>query len=209
MAGTSSTSRTQTGDRTRSDVSGSGSSSIDRNHFGRDPRSGGSSSERDDRKALLIVDVSNLYYCVRKQYGDSQRLDYELLIDRLTQEVRITRAIAYGADMNHAASGFKAVLHRLGFETKYKQPKVYPSATLGKETRKADWDVGMAMDVVRLAKDYDIVIFGTADGDLAPCVDYIREQYPDKECWVMACGISRELKAACHQWREIQREDVA
>lgn len=154
------------------------------------------------------MDISNLYYCVRKQYGDSKRLDYERFVAHVMQEVNVRKAIAYGAEMNHAASGFKAVLRRLGFETKYKQPKVYANPEPGRETRKADWDVGMAMDVVRLAKDFDIIIFGTADGDLAPCIEYVREQFPDKECWVMACGISRELKAIAHRWWEIGKEDV-
>lgn len=127
----------------------------------------------------------------------------------LIDEVSIDKAIAYGADMSHAAAGFKAVLKRLGFQTKYKQPKIYHNSEPGKETRKADWDVGMAMDIVRYAKDYEVIIFGTADGDLAPCVDYVREHFPDKECWVLACGISRELKSSAHQWREIPKELIS
>lgn len=168
----------------------------------------GGAGEADGLKsALLIVDVSNLYYCVKKQYGEDKRLDYERFTASVMQSgVDLRKAIAYGAEMNEAAAKFKTVLQRLGFETKYKQPKIY--ANEGKETRKADWDVGMAMDVVRLAKDYDVIIFATADGDLAPCVDYIREVYPEKECWVVACGVSRELKISAHLWREIVREEV-
>lgn len=153
----------------------------------------------------MIVDVSNLYYTVKKRFGDSARLNYERFLSRLQGLTDIQRAIAYGSDMNHAASGFKAVLHRLGFETKYKAPKIFGQED-GKETRKADWDVGMAMDVVRNLDRFDLVILLTADGDLAPCVEYIKEQ--GKKCWVFGCGISRELKTACDQWYEIVKEDV-
>lgn len=155
-------------------------------------------------RALLVMDVSNLYYCVKKQWGNGYKFDYEKFMARIGQEVNVVKAIAYGADMDGVASGFKAILNRLGFETKYKEPKIFLSP--GKETRKADWDVGIAMDVARLIDSVDLVIFCTADGDLAPCLEYVRER--NKECWVIGSGISYELKNITNYWFEIYRDDL-
>ncbi len=165
-------------------------------------------SEVELLKALLIVDVSNLYYTVKKNFGPRSKLIYEKYCNNIAQDATITKAIAYGADLNQEASRFKTVLHSLGFETKYKRPKIYRTLDSTKQDRKADWDVGMAMDVVRMAADFDVIVFGTADGDLAPCIEYVREFFPTKECWVYASGISRELKLVAQKWREVDQDDV-
>ncbi|MFA6602056.1 MAG: NYN domain-containing protein, partial [Candidatus Paceibacterota bacterium] len=40
--------------------------------------------------------------------------------------------------------------------------------------KKADWDVGMAIDAVRLAPKLDAVILLTGDGDFVPLVEYLQ-----------------------------------
>lgn len=157
------------------------------------------------KRGLLIVDVSNLYYTVRKNFHSRARLDYGKFVARFHGQVEIGLAIAYGAEMRGAAGSFKSALQGLGFQTKYKEPKVF-SGPEGKQTRKADWDVGMAMDAVRYAKDFDVLILATADGDLSPCVEYIREL--GVEVWIIGCGISRDLKDLADYWEELQECDL-
>ena len=40
--------------------------------------------------------------------------------------------------------------------------------------KKADWDVGMAVDAIRMASFLDVVILVTGDGDFIPLVDYLK-----------------------------------
>lgn len=72
----------------------------------------------------------------------------------------------------------------------------------GKQSiRKADWDVGIAMDIVRIADRLDVVVIGTADGDLAPVVRWAQDK--GCECMIFACTISRELRETADKVIEI------
>jgi uncharacterized LabA/DUF88 family protein len=70
-----------------------------------------------------------------------------------------------------------------------------------KDIRKADWDVGIAMDVVKLADRLDTVVIGSADGDLAPLVEWVTGK--GCQCVVLACNISFELRNTTAQCIEI------
>ena len=152
------------------------------------------------KRILVCADISNLYYCISKKY-EGRRLDYSKYLKSISDLGEIQKSIAYGAQMNKEASAFIHCLKKLGFETKYKEPKVYRTPTMIR--RKADWDVGIAMDIVNAVelKSVDMIILGTADGDLAPCVEWARARGVDVV--VIACGISRELKKTATSFIEI------
>jgi len=146
----------------------------------------------------VFVDISNIYYCIGKKF-DQRKLDYRRYLEFLKDMGDIQHAIAYGAQINNEARGFIHCLRQVGFEPKYKTPKDYHNKDNFK--RKADWDVGIAMDIVRLIDRLDLIILGTADGDLTPVVEWAKEK--GVEVVVFACGISRELKNVATKYIEI------
>lgn len=77
---------------------------------------------------------------------------------------------------------------------------------LGKkrEFRKADWDVGLAIDVVRTIDRLDAVVLGTADGDLAPLVQWTKDQ--GCKCIIYACNVAKELRDIADLVIEINRD---
>ncbi|MCS6956252.1 MAG: NYN domain-containing protein, partial [Patescibacteria group bacterium] len=42
--------------------------------------------------------------------------------------------------------------------------------------KKADWDVGIAVDAIRIAKFVDSIILVSGDGDFMPLVEYLKNQ---------------------------------
>ena len=152
------------------------------------------------KRVLVVVDASNLYYSVKARFNGG-KVNYEALYQEASRFGEVYRAIAYGAAIGNEADKFKTVLRKCGFEPKYKEPKVYPGITPDREFRKADWDVGMAMDIVKCADSVDVVVLCTGDGDLAPCLDWLESR--GKICVVIGCGISRDLRSSCHEWVEI------
>ena len=40
--------------------------------------------------------------------------------------------------------------------------------------KKADWDVGMAVDAIRMANFLDVIVLVTGDGDFVPLVEYLK-----------------------------------
>ena len=70
----------------------------------------------------FFVDVSNLYYCVKKHFKGRQ-LDYRRYYDFVKDFGNITTAIAYGSEVGDETEKFKQVLKNIGFEPKYKKRK--------------------------------------------------------------------------------------
>ncbi len=149
----------------------------------------------------LFVDISNLYYCIGKKF-EGRKLDYQKLLGVGSEFGHIQRAHAYGTQMAEEALPFITCLKKLGYDTKYKRPRILDTqAGEEKRIRKADWDVGLAMDVVRLIERVDTVIICSSDPDLTPLVQWVKDQ--GVRCVILACGVSRELRETADQFFEI------
>ena len=64
---------------------------------------------------------------------------------------------------------FFDALNNMGIETKIKDLQIF-----GSGAKKADWDVGLAIDAVCLAPKLDTVIIVAGDGDFIPLVKYLQ-----------------------------------
>lgn len=146
----------------------------------------------------IFADVSNLYYCIGMKYPE-RKLDYAAYMAYIKELGALSVAYAYGAQLENEASGFIHCLKATGFTPKYKTPKTYKFD--GRIKRKADWDVGIAIDIVQTIDRLDIVVLGSADGDLCPVVDWAQRH--GATVVVLACGISRELRELSDQAIEI------
>jgi uncharacterized LabA/DUF88 family protein len=84
----------------------------------------------------------------------------------------LTRAIAYvvNPDKEGESNEFFDAVNTAGFETKEK-----PLQTFAGGAKKADWDVGMAMDAVRLGEKVDSIVIVSGDGDFRPVVNYLQQ----------------------------------
>ena len=60
-------------------------------------------------------------------------------------------------------------LEKVGIETKTKNLQIFAGGT-----KKADWDVGLAVDAIKLAPKLDSVIIVSGDGDFIPLVEYLQ-----------------------------------
>lgn len=150
-------------------------------------------------RCVLFADISNLYYCVGKRFED-RKLDYVKLLKVARNLGDVQRAFAYGAQQRDEASAFISCLKKIGFESKYKNA---PSPMEGEKRsiRKADWEIGIAVDIFRHIERVDTVILCTANATFAPLVEWIKDK--GVKIVVIGCGISRELKDTADQWIEI------
>jgi hypothetical protein len=65
--------------------------------------------------------------------------------------------------------GFFEALNKSGIETKVKDIRIFAGGA-----KKADWDIGMAIDAIAMSSKLDIVILATGDGDFVPVVEYLK-----------------------------------
>jgi uncharacterized LabA/DUF88 family protein len=117
----------------------------------------------------IFVDVQNLYHSAKNLHNG--RVNYQELIKNLVGDRELIRTMAYVVRSETAAgeAQFFEALQNAGMELRLKDLQIY-----GDGMKKADWDVGMAVDALRMASFLDVVILVTGDGDFIPLVDYLK-----------------------------------
>lgn len=101
---------------------------------------------------------------------------------------QLIRAIAYVIKTeNEEGVNFFEALSQQGFEVKMKDLQIFPGGA-----KKADWDVGIAVDAIKLASKMDVVILVTGDGDYLPLVNYLQET---KGCLVEVMAFKQTASA--------------
>lgn len=139
----------------------------------------------------VFCDVSNLYYCIGHRYS-GRKLDYRKYLEFIQDLGEIQVAYAYGSQMKGQAHAFVAALKGAGFTPKFKTPKEIQGKVY---KRKADWDVGITIDMISTMEKLDLMILGSADSDMAPAVEFVAAR--GVKVVIFACGVSRELHELC------------
>lgn len=123
-----------------------------------------------NQRVAVLVDVQNLFYSAKNLF--SAKVNFKNLLQICVQDRTLTRAIAYviNADMDGETNDFFDAVNSAGFETKEK-----PLQTFFGGAKKGDWDVGIAMDAVRLGAKVDAIVLCTGDGDFKPVVNYLQQ----------------------------------
>ncbi len=122
-----------------------------------------------EQRVAVLVDVQNLYYSAKNLYHS--RVNFKNILQLILQGRKLTRAIAYVVDTAEETNKvFIEAVHESGFEIKIK-----PIQTFVDGSKKADWDVGIAMDAIRLGSKVDSIILVSGDGDYVPVVNYLQQ----------------------------------
>jgi len=125
--------------------------------------------KHQDQRVGVFIDVANMYHSAKNLYG--ARLNFKEVLKTAVAGRRLIRAFSYVIKSNSAEEqGFFDALDKQGFEVKYKDLQVFAGGA-----KKADWDVGIAVDAIKLADKLDTVVLVTGDGDFIPLVVYLRE----------------------------------
>jgi len=124
---------------------------------------------RSHQRVGIFIDVQNIYHSAKNLFG--ARVNFQELIKNLTANRQLIRSMAYVVKSETALGeeSFFEALKKTGLELRIKDLQVYPGGI-----KKADWDVGLAVDAIRMANFLDVIILVTGDGDFIPLVDYLK-----------------------------------
>ena len=131
-------------------------------------------SEERPEKIGIFIDVQNIYYTCRQAY--QANFDYNTFWAKVTKDREVVCAYAYATDRgDQKQAQFQNILRAIGFEVKLK-------AVLKRRdgTAKADWDVGIALDVFEAAESCDTIVLASGDGDFGILLDRIRDRFKTK-----------------------------
>lgn len=121
-----------------------------------------------EQRVGIFIDTQNLYHSAKNLYHG--RVNFGAIMKEATAGRALIRAVAYviTTDSGEEKNFFEA-LGKLGIETKTKNLQVFTGGA-----KKADWDVGLAVDAIKLAPKLDTVIIASGDGDFCPLVEYLK-----------------------------------
>ena len=123
-----------------------------------------------NQRVGVFVDVQNMYYSAKNLYG--HKVNFSRILETATAGRQMIRSLAYvvRASVPEEQTFFDA-LERGGFEVKTKDVQIFPGGV-----KKGDWDVGIAIDMIRLAPRLDVLVLVSGDGDYVPLVEYLQNQ---------------------------------
>ena len=154
-----------------------------------------------DERVSLFVDVQNMWYAARQQHGISARLDFEKLIQSALGDRRLIRAYAYLIQTPEVdQSGFVTMLEQFSYEVKRKDLRRRSDGSA-----KGDWDMEMAIDMIRMADKVDVVILASGDGDFVSLVQLLKELGPRVEVFSFPHNTARDLMEAADRYQPIDR----
>ena len=121
-----------------------------------------------EQRVGVFVDVSNMYHSAKNLY--QKRVDFGEVLRDGTADRKLIRAICYAiSTVSEEETSFFEALSQQGFEVKMKDLQIFAGGM-----KKADWDVGIAVDTIKLADKLDVIVLVTGDGDYVPLVGYLQ-----------------------------------
>ena len=121
-----------------------------------------------EQRVGVFIDTQNLYHSARNLY--KMRVNFGAVLKDAVAGRKLVRAVAYVITTEAGdEKNFFEALEKLGIETKTKDLQIFPGGT-----KKADWDVGLAVDAIKMAPRLDCVVIASGDGDFVPLVQYLQ-----------------------------------
>ncbi len=156
------------------------------------------------QRVAIFIDVQNLYHSAKHLF--KARVNFENLVKDALAGRELVRMFAYvvkseGIETERPAVGesaFFEALTGLGIELRMKDLLIYAGGS-----KKADWDVGLAVDAIRLSPSVDTIVLMTGDGDFIPLVEYLQAHGKQVEVYAFSKSASGKLKETADMFVDI------
>jgi len=150
-----------------------------------------------NQRVGIFIDTQNLYHCAKNLY--QARVNFGAIIKEVLGGRQLIRAIAYMVTTESGEEkNFLEALGKMGIEIKTKDLQVYPGGF-----KKADWDVGLAVDAIKLAGSLDTVVIVSGDGDFVPLVEYLKWHGRQVEVAAFGKSTSGRLKETADDFLDL------
>jgi len=129
-----------------------------------------------EQRVAIFIDTQNLYHSAKNIY--KAKVNFGEVVRVALKNRKLIRAVAYvvTTESGEEQSFFEA-LEKIGIEVKTKDLQIFFGGA-----KKADWDVGLAVDAIKHSQKVDAIVLATGDGDFVPLVEYVRSQGCQVEC---------------------------
>lgn len=159
--------------------------------------------KHSEQRVAIFIDAQNLYHSAKHLY--KAKVNFGEVLKTAVAGRSLIRAIAYVITTESGEEkGFFEALEKLGIETKTKDLQIFYGGA-----KKADWDVGLAVDAIKLAAKVDAVVICSGDGDFVPLVTYIQNKEGCQvEVITFGKSASSRLKEAADDFIDLDEESA-
>lgn len=156
--------------------------------------------KHNSQRVAVLIDTQNLYHSARNLYNT--RVNFSGVLEQAVAGRQLVRAIAYVITTEaQDESQFFEALTKMGIETRTKDLQIFFGGA-----KKADWDVGIAVDAIRLASKIDTIVIATGDGDFAPLVEYVKQLGVQVEVMAFGQSSSSKLREVCEDFIDLSND---
>ena len=154
-------------------------------------------AQHKNQRVAVFLDVQNLYHSARSRYN--ARVNFKELLKNAIANRQLIRAFAYVISTKTGEEKpFFEALTKLGIETRVKPLQEFYGGL-----KKADWDVGLAIDAVKTLQAVDTIVLASGDGDFGPLVEYAKNQGRRVEVIAFGKSSSAALKEAADEFIDL------
>ncbi|HUW72072.1 MAG TPA: NYN domain-containing protein [Candidatus Humimicrobiaceae bacterium] len=148
----------------------------------------------------ILIDVQNLYHSAKNLYG--ARVNFREILKLAVSGRSLIRVFAYVVRTKTGEEKpFFEALTKLGIETRIRDLQEFYGGL-----KKADWDVGITVDAIRIAPDVDAIVLASGDGDFLQLVEYLKNRGKRIEVVAFGRSASAKLKEAADEFVDLEKE---
>lgn len=151
-----------------------------------------------EQRVSVFIDAQNLYHSARNRYN--ARVNFKEILKLAVSQRRLVRAFGYVIRTKTGEEKpFFEALTKLGIETRIKDLQEFYGGL-----KKADWDVGIVIDAIRISHSIDTIVLVSGDGDFVPLVEYLKNQGKRVEVIAFGRSASLKLKEAADEFLDLE-----
>jgi uncharacterized protein (TIGR00288 family) len=141
-----------------------------------------------EQRVGMFIDAQNLYHSAKNLYHG--KVNFGNVVKDAVAGRSVVRVVAYviTTESGEEKTFFEA-LEKLGIETKTKDLQIFWGGA-----KKADWDVSIAIDAIRIAHKVDAVVLVSGDGDFVPLAQHLKQMGVQVEVACFEKSVSARLK---------------
>lgn len=139
-----------------------------------------------NQRVGVFIDIQNMYHSAKNLY--QANVNFAKVLETAVAGRQLIRAVAYLVrSKSREEQSFFEAISKQGFELKIKDLQIFAGGM-----KKGDWDVGLAVDAIKMADKLDVIVLVTGDGDFIPLISYLRE---NKGCLVEVLAFGETASA--------------
>ncbi len=153
-----------------------------------------------EQRVGVFIDVQNLYHTAKNVY--KTRVNFGQILKSAVDGRRLIRSFAYVIRTKSGdEKAFFGALSELGIEIRDKDLKEFHSGV-----KKANWDIGLAVDAIRVAPSLDAIVIVSGDGDFSPMVEYLKNQGKRVEVVAFGKTTAQELIEVADEFVDLDQD---